>query len=53
VLCFDGDDAGDRAINRFRQNVRGKLIEEVVIPRNKDVNDLTLEQFKNLERRGI
>lgn len=53
ILCFDGDEAGDRATQRFKQNVRGKLIEEVVLPRNKDINDLTLEQFKKLERRGI
>lgn len=53
ILCFDGDSAGDRATKRFRENVKNKLIEWCEIPRNKDVNDLTYEQFKNLKMRGI
>ena len=49
ILCFDGDEAGDhgkiRFINAFNNDV---LISSKQIPRNKDVNDLTKEEFDSL-----
>ena len=49
ILCFDGDEAGDKGITRFQNNIREDVFVTVKkIPRNKDVNDLTKEQFDNL-----
>ena len=53
ITAFDGDNAGDNATLRFRKNIKNKVIETIVIPRTKDVNDLTKQEFENLERRGI
>ena len=50
VLCFDGDAAGDKGRMRFLKNIRKDvLVSYKVLPRGKDVNDLTKEQFENLE----
>ena len=50
VLAFDGDTAGDKAIERFKKKVRSDVIVEVAkIPRGKDINDLTEEEIKNLQ----
>lgn len=49
-LCFDGDFAGNKAIARFKKNIRKDVLVDVVkIPYGKDVNDLTEQEFKNLE----
>lgn len=49
ILCFDGDEAGDKGIYRFKKNIRKDVfVTQKVIPNNKDVNDLTKEQFDNL-----
>jgi DNA primase len=49
ILCFDGDEAGDKAIKRFKKNIRKDVFISVkVIPRGKDVNDLTKEEFDKL-----
>lgn len=50
ILCFDGDVAGDTGIKRFINNMPDDIMVSVKnIPRNKDVNDLTKEEFDNLE----
>ena len=50
ILCFDGDEAGDKGIKRFRKNIRKDvMISQKIIPRGKDVNDLTKEEFDNLK----
>lgn len=50
ILCFDGDSAGDRGTANFIKNLedKGALISIIKIPRGKDVNDLTKEEFDNL-----
>lgn len=48
VLAFDPDDAGYKAIQRFRRNVKNKLIKEVVYEDDRDINDLQ-EEVKSLE----
>ena len=51
VLCFDGDDAGVSAINRFVQKINDDVIVDVIhFPDQKDVNDLTLDEFIKLEQ---
>lgn len=46
VLCFDPDEAGRKATERFKKYVRGKIIKELVYPDNRDINDLQ-EEFLN------
>ena len=48
ILGFDGDEAGDNAAIRFKKNVTNKIIHKYDIPRGKDINDLTEEEFKSL-----
>lgn len=49
-LCFDGDSAGDKGTANFIKNLgdKGALINVIKIPRGKDVNDLTKEEFDKL-----
>lgn len=48
-LAFDGDGAGDKGIMRFLKNIRKDVFVDVImIPRGKDVNDLTEEEFNKL-----
>lgn len=50
ILCFDGDIAGDAGIKRFINNMPDDIMISVkYIPRDKDVNDLTKEEFDSLE----
>lgn len=53
ILGFDGDEAGDRASIRFAKNVTNKIIHKYEIPRGKDINDLSEEEFKNLRITSI
>jgi len=48
ILGFDGDEAGDKASIRFAKNVTNKIIHKYEIPRGKDINDLSKEEFDNL-----
>lgn len=49
-LAFDGDDAGDHAIVRFLKSIRPDVFVDImIIPRGKDVNDLSEEEFNNLQ----
>ena len=50
VLCFDGDLAGDKGIDNFKKNIRKDVIVVVKeIPRGKDLNDLTKNEFDALK----
>lgn len=50
VLCFDGDDAGDKGIQRFLKHIRKDVFISIIrVPRGKDVNDLSKEEFENLK----
>lgn len=46
ILAFDPDEAGKKATERFRKNVHGKIIKELVYSDNRDINDLQ-EEFLN------
>lgn len=46
ILAFDPDEAGRKATERFRNNVHGKIIKELVYTDNRDINDLQ-EEFLN------
>lgn len=53
VLCFDGDQAGEKGRNRFVENVKNCIISYKKIPIGKDVNDLSKEEFFSLEENFI
>lgn len=49
VLCFDGDDAGRRATEKLKRNLRSvAFIWTVNMPDGKDLNDLDKETFDSL-----
>ena len=49
-LAFDGDLAGEHGIKRFIKNIRNDVFVDVLkIPKGKDVNDLSLEEFNTVE----
>lgn len=49
-LAFDGDIAGRKGIKKFIENIRKDvLVDVIMIPDKKDVNDLTEEEFNSLE----
>lgn len=51
VLCMDGDDAGSRASDKLRNQLKSVALVWVVhMPAGKDVNDLTKEEFDQLYR---
>ena len=43
ILAFDPDEAGRKATERFRKNVHGKIIKELVYTDSRDINDLQEE----------
>lgn len=48
-LMFDGDEAGDKGITKFLQNIRKDVIVNIIrLPRGKDVNDLSYDEVENL-----
>lgn len=54
ILATDNDDAGCRARERIRKNVKNKIITQydyLSFPKGaKDINDLSEEEFKNLKK---
>lgn len=46
ILAFDPDEAGRKGTERFRKNVHGKIIKELVYTDERDINDLQ-EEFLN------
>lgn len=50
ILATDNDKAGMEARKRIRANVKNKIITEYLLPEGKkDLNDLTKEEFNNLQ----
>lgn len=48
-LCLDGDAAGDIGIKKLLKNIDARFIVYVhLLPRGKDINDLTYEEFLKL-----
>lgn len=43
ILCFDPDEAGRKATERFKKYVHGKIIKELVYSDTRDINDLQQE----------
>lgn len=50
ILATDNDEAGMRARSRIKRNVKNKIVTEYLLPEGKkDINELSLEEFNNLE----
>ena len=45
VICFDPDEGGLKGIIRLCDNLKNKFISVMVLPKGKDVGDLTKEEF--------
>lgn len=49
ILCFDGDDAGKKASNKWKNNLKDiAMIWTIHMPDGKDLNDCTKEEFDQL-----
>lgn len=47
ILCYDGDDAGDKGSSKFIKLARpGVFIDKINLDRGKDLNDLSKEEFE-------
>ena len=50
ILAFDGDEAGRKGENKVQNFLQNKRMVSVIhIPDGKDINDLTLDEFKKLK----
>lgn len=48
ILGLDPDDAGNRGREKIKKSLKNKLVTEYIIPKGKDINDLSKEEFDNL-----
>ena len=54
VLCFDGDNAGRKGIYNFLKNINSRCFISIIeIPEGKDVNDLSKEEFEQLNKKEV
>ena len=49
ILGFDGDEAGDKAAIRFTKNITNKVLYKYIMPRGRDINDLSEDEFNTLQ----
>ena len=49
ILALDGDEAGRKGTARLLKGLTGKIVTILKIPDGKDINDLSKEEFDNLE----
>lgn len=51
VLCLDGDNAGRKGVrNLLRSIPQDRIVTVVQLPESKDINDITKDEFVNLQR---
>jgi DNA primase len=50
ITCFDGDSAGAKGRYRFHKNIKDAFITDCILPKGKDICDLTKEEFENLKQ---
>ena len=54
ILGLDPDNAGNKGSDRIINKLKNKkLLYRLILPEGKDINDLTKEEFDNLEQRRI
>lgn len=50
ILGLDPDEAGEKASTKIKNHIQNcKILTKLVIPIGKDINNLTLEEFRNLQ----
>lgn len=49
ILALDGDEAGRKGTERLLKGLTNKLVTVLKLPEGKDINDLSKEEFDNLE----
>ena len=49
ILAFDGDSAGWNATQKFKKILRKKIVSYLILPKGRDVNDLSKEEFFSLK----
>lgn len=49
ILALDPDEAGERGREKLRKGLTNKIVTEYIIPKGKDINDLTEDEFNNLK----
>lgn len=49
ILALDGDEAGKNGTKRLKEQLCNKIVTQLVLPIGKDINDLSKEEFYNLE----
>ena len=54
ILALDPDEAGIKGRSKLRKELSStKLISEYILPEGKDINDLSIDEFNNLEERFV
>lgn len=48
ILALDPDDSGEKGCKRIKTALKDKLLSKLIIPKGKDINDLSYEEFINL-----
>ena len=51
ILCLDGDEAGINGRNRLIKGLNNKIVTYIEVPEDKDINDLSKEEFFKLEEK--
>ncbi len=49
ILALDPDEAGEKGCAKLKDNINNKIITKLKIPYGKDINDLSKEEFYNLQ----
>ena len=49
ILALDPDKAGAKGTYRLKHGIQGKLLTKFILPKGKDINDLSLVEFQNLQ----
>lgn len=50
IICLDGDEAGVNGRKRLIKGLTNKIVTYITVPSDKDINDLSREEFFSLEQ---
>lgn len=50
IVCLDGDEAGINGRKRLVKGLTNKIVTYITVPKDKDINDLSREEFFSLEQ---
>ena len=50
ILALDPDEAGEAGVLKLKRYLKDKILTRLIIPKGKDINDLTYEEFQNLSQ---